>query len=355
MKSHITRISTVGWNYDSWIKWRNHSGIGCSEIQYVMGLNDPKYGSNLELHLTKSGQWDKVRQDNFHTYKGHCTEDMIINRYWKYYQESPESVLINKDNPEYIKKKCAKINAILINSKYDWLFGSIDRIIPKGHISRLTGEPLDDWAILEAKNMKEVQANKFDGGIAPGFLAQTQGYLTISEKYYAELQILLDSTYPSLVAFPRSEIFIENMLESTEGFWLNVLKARELVKVKNEALLNNCYDELADIEFELTNLEPPVQSGEGYTTLLKERYQNVEQGRIELGNNEQLEWAIDLKKITLQISELEKQELLYKNKLMKSMLDNGIEELSFDNKEYVRLKKDVNGTYRFTNKVTIPQ
>lgn len=350
MKSHLQLISTKGMSYADWITHRQ-MGIGASEIQYIMGLNNPKYGSNLELHLSKSGQWDKISEDSFHTYKGRVTEANIVNDYWKYFTDSPESVLTNYANPEYIKKKCRKLNAFIINPKYPWLFGSIDRELPNGHISRLTGEVLVSGGILEAKNTRNQEASHYEANIAPNFLGQTQCYMTITEKKYSELQILLDSTYPQLYAFERSEIFIEEMLDRTKLFWDNVIKSKQLVTLKKEAESRGDFSGHAQIDYELLQLEPPIQSTEGYNQFLKEKYRDMEVGRVSLGTDEQLGWVKGLLEIQGKIKALEVEEILLKNKIQKSMGEMESETLDFGDEGKVNWKSDINKIKRFSIKL----
>lgn len=350
MKSHIKRISTKGMSQAEWLAWRNN-GIGCSEIGTIMGLGNPKYTSNLEIHLIKSGQWDKVKEDSFHSYKGKVSESSIINDYWKYYTDNPESVLKNAYDPEYVKKKCNRVNAFLVNSKYPWLFGSLDRLIPKGHISRTDGSILEEESILEAKNMMRIEADKYEAGVSPGFMAQTQGYMAVTELKYAELMILLDATFPELYAFDRSDIFIDSLLTATKEFWDNVLKSRELMKVKNEALLNNDESVVGHIDYELAKLEPTVQGTEGYNQFLKEIYRDIEPGRSVLGSREHLNWANEYLSVLEEKKPLEEKEMLLKNKIQKSMGELDCEVLDFGQEGKISWKADIKGTRRFSIKL----
>lgn len=353
MKSHIEFISTKGWSRDKWLEWRNLHGFGGSDIGTLLGLNN--YQSNLELHLSRAGLWDKGNFDNFHSYKGHCTESLIIDSYWKYWSDSPESVLINAHNPEYIKKKCRRINGFMVNSKYPWLYASLDRLIPTGHTNLITGEVMVAESVLEAKNMKSVEAAKYAGNINPSFLAQIQTYLGVCELDYAELMILLDSTYPQLYSFERSDIFIDSILDMTKKAWDDVLSARELVSIRKKAEMNGDYTALAHIDHELSLLEPEVQSNEAYNSFLKERYQNLPPKQSMPGNQEQYKWAIELVKIQSQIKPLEVAEILMKNKLQKYMGDNNVEILDFAELGKVTWKIGVDKIRRFNNSVKIPQ
>ena len=90
-----------------------------------------------------------------------------------------------------------------------------------------------------------------------------------------------------------------------------------------------------------------------YNQFLKEKYRDRESGMTILGSDEYYQLAVELKKTSIEIKELEKKESFQENTIKKYMFDNGYEKLEFQDKQYVSLKKDVNGTFRFKNNIKL--
>ena len=285
MNPEIKFIETKSWSKVEWLKFRDQ-GLGGSEISTIFGLNP--YKSKLQLHLEKSGQWPNETPDNFYMYRGKTTEDLIVEAYWKLYTDSPESVLINAANPEFEKKKCDNFEGYFVNPQFPHLFASPDRIMPIGHIHRGTGEVLSTESILEVKNTRSQETAKYESGISPAFMAQTQHYMLVLDLKYAEIILLKDSTFPEVVYFERSDEFCEAIVEQSKLFWDNVLRARELMAMP----------QTPDVQQELVMLEPSAEGGEAYLDFIKDRYKDQEKGITAVGADEQYGWAVEMAKAT---------------------------------------------------------
>ena len=225
-----------------WLAFRNN-GIGGSDIATIMGLN--KYKSAHQLF------YEKVEQstddfDNINMFMGRYMEDSIAEL-WSYWGGDVESMMANFTAGTPVRK-CRKQNAFIINPDFPHLFASVDRIINKGHN--------DKEGILEIKTISGFASDMWIAGIPPQYIVQLQQYLLVTGLEYGEMAILKDGRYPDVYLFERNEEIIASILEQSQLFWSNVLKARELLK--------------QGLGFE--HLEPEIDNTEAYAAFLNDKY-----------------------------------------------------------------------------------
>lgn len=338
MKSHIQLVSTVGMSRAEWLAYRQ-TGIGASEVGTVLGLND--YKSSLELYYQKIGLVPIRDMPNVPAFMGLQLEDLIA-RLWSYWDGTQASVIENGTNKRAVRK-CRRVRAYVRNPKYPWLFVSLDRLIPKAN-QRGEGN-------LEMKSISRMEANKWQGGVPPGQIAQVNTQMMVPELEYTELAQLQDGRWFEVLPIEPSVILQQSIAERTYDFWERVLAGRKHVNK-----LYHCqsrYDQrgVDGCNQEIDALAPEPDGTIAYTEYLTEKFKKGQEDVIKFGTLEQLQDAQEHISLRGQLKEVEEEIRLRENRLKNYMGLAHILDFGQDGKIYWGDRSD--GKRIFNNRVKI--
>jgi hypothetical protein len=250
-----------------WLYFRSQ-GIGGSEIGAV--LNISRWHDALRVHMNKIGEDAGTFSGNRYTRFGKYHEEHTIApmyQYWDHSHPGEERMFMNMD-AKYKINRVRKVNAYIINEKYPWLFGSIDRkILPKYKGGEV--------GILEAKNTTKMEQDAYELGFNQDFYAQVQDYLLLTEWDYADIAMHTDGNDFHVVRVLPDQRWHDWIIEKSYAFWQNVLHCR---KIKEEYGIDKYYmanERLFPVEAReaiglLQSLEPETTGLESELELVQE-------------------------------------------------------------------------------------
>lgn len=216
----IDHISIKGWPHQQWLDFRMQ-GTGGSELGALFNVS--KFDDALKIHLNKISEPVVTFMGNRFTKFGQRDEPEICNlfQYWDDREKDPIMAMFdNIDNNKKINT-VRSVFAYVVNSKYNWLYASLDRRILRSKTDKRRG-------ILESKNSTSMERNSYTYGINPGHVLQVYQYLMITEFEYAKVAIKYDGNNFDVIEFePDKEIF-ESIAYTTAKFWANVEKCRAI-------------------------------------------------------------------------------------------------------------------------------
>lgn len=259
MKSKLKLIPTSQMSRDEWLATR-HQGIGASEVGTILGLDD--YTSSLELFYYKIGELPRIKVETIYQFFGNYHEDGIAEL-WQYWDGSEET-LIQNYNQRKIIRKCQRVNAFVFNPEYPWLYVSLDRKINK---TETRGE-----GSLELKTISGFEADKWESGLPPKYVAQMNTQTLVGEFEFGEMAILQDGRRFFVLPFENSHTIQQVIVSTTEKFWGKVLEARKLVNEKMICLTEFNYKRAEELTAEIDKLAPDPDGSEVYTDFLSKKF-----------------------------------------------------------------------------------
>ena len=171
-------------------------------------------------------------------------------------------------------RKCKRINSYVVNPKYPWLFASLDSLInKKGGFNLLTGQPLEEEAILECKTLTFNSAKMWESGFPLYHIFQVQTYMIVMEVDYAEVAVLQDGNKFEVIPIEKDQEMCDRILNETSDFWFNkVMPAKQACK-EIMKLHEAARDIEADVQEALIQqVEPEPDNTEDYQQFLSEIY-----------------------------------------------------------------------------------
>lgn len=295
----ITKQDNSKLSFEDWLYGRN-KGIGASEIGAI--VFGSRWTSNLEIFYNKVTGTKKNAQ-NIRTYIGKKTENINREMYC-FYDQTEDSIWQNElaNNPV---KEVINHNATYWNCDYPHLF-----VTPDGEIQNTLKYAGKGLGSLELKNSQRMVLNSYEGGIPTDNIFQVVAQMMVPEYSHADLFFYLDNRHFEEHHFVRKEVrkMEETILAHTIPFWENVLKARPLYNQLYECRRNYQMKQVAELEVEIANLEPPIQNSQGYADYLTDHYKDrISEGKIIPGTIDQLLIAQKHKKLVKQIDKLKKE------------------------------------------------
>lgn len=268
MKSDI-QIIRIEPHTPEWYEFRRN-GIGGTDVGTILGLN--KYDTAARVYHEKVGTISHSTEDNAMMFWGREMEDKIA-QVWKYYDGTDFGYIENYKNDKVIRE-CRSVNGFVVNPKYPWLFGSLDRLINiKGGVNFLTGEALTTEAVLECKTLTYWASQIWEDGIPPYYLTQVMLYMILIESDYAEIAILQDGNKFRVERIARNEKLCNQIIKLTKIFWeTRILPAKEALKKKNMAVLSGNLVAAESNDAIIQHLEPDPDGSEAYKDLMQERF-----------------------------------------------------------------------------------
>jgi len=233
-------------NREEWLAIRKTLGVGGSESAAILGLSP--YSCAAKVFYDKLG-FNRPTPTSLPMIIGNEDEDKIA-KLWSYYEPhiGYESIARNYDAKRVIRKPI-KFNKIVVNDKYPFLFGNVDRLFMRGK----------DRSILEMKTINHWEANKWESGVPIHYVIQIQHYMLIFEAKYAELAILEANSQFTVVPFDPSPAIHERIIEQCHSFWELVKEARQII-------------DKGGTELDIQHLVPGPDGSDAYTEFLKEKH-----------------------------------------------------------------------------------
>lgn len=313
--------------YEEFIGLRNSlDGFGGSDIGTIMGLNP--YKSKLEFFHEKVGLHNPIKKDSPAMYRGRVLEDVVIDHYWQYHDpENPvmDALLMNAQD-KIVQRDCKKINYILINSDYPWLFSSIDY-----GILEIVGKKKTIVGALEVKTDTGYGSFKWEGDINPSHIVQHQQQLLVSGLSWGEIAILTDATWFKCIRFEANEDIQYGIIQQTKDFYHRV-KAAQAILLSS---VGSEEEKLAQVQ----ELEPEVEGTEAYEKYLKSHYRSTNNTTL-LGKDKSYEWASSYKEADVKMQMQEEVKQLNKNKLLRYMAINKANAIDFGQGGKVFIQRD---------------
>jgi putative phage-type endonuclease len=337
MKKKIQRISTVGMDVMTWLRHRQN-GIGTSEIGIIMGLSP--YKSSIELFYEKLGDARRTTS-NMAMLLGKEMEPLIADM-WEAWDGSEETMIANMEAGIKVRK-CEKVNAILTNPDYPWLFTNLDRKI-------VTYDDRGE-GVAEIKTIGGYEADKWEGGVPLPYVMQVMGQMIVTEFEWGEMALLEHGRRWKfdVLPIPFATDIAQRIIYDTNDFWTRVVKGRELQREIYDAKLNFNNRLAEEAEAELVKLEPPADGSDAYETYLKERFNAPDPFELP-GTEEEYELAIKSLKVKKELEALKETHTLYMNTIRRRM-GNDCTVLNFGKgRGYFSWKPDINNIRRTINK-----
>jgi putative phage-type endonuclease len=345
MKSNITLVPTTGMSHEDWLGYRK-DGIGASESGIIMGLSP--YKASIQLFYEKIGQDLGFNVENISMFLGKEQEPFLATlwEYWPYKHtgdfKEAQALMMQNYRQGNKERRCKRVNAYATNSKWPWLFVSLDREINK-YDNR-------DNGALELKTIGGYEVDKWEAGLPPVYMIQVNQQMLVCEYDYGEIAVLRDNRDYYVLPFERSEVICESIISTTKAFWDKVTEGKKIITRRFEAERNFNYSMVQELDAQLQMLEPEPDGSDAFHAFLKEKYQIALPGERP-GTPQQLEDAKQHKDINSRIKELQEAKQLHENRLKNDLGQLGADRLDFGADGYVSWKSDTNGVRRFLNKV----
>jgi len=320
-KSFLSLRNTIQYPKDGTIR------IGGSEIGTVMQLNP--YQSNVELFAELIGlrtiNWDT----SINALRGiYLEKSSVLYHYWKHTDpEYPITSVRDQDaiiafvkrmEAGKVVRKGRAVNNIAINSKYPWLFASLDYEIFSGHGKASTG-------VLEMKSPRNQSLNMYENGLPESNIVQIMGQMLVTGRTWGELMQLVDATYPLTTAFQIDEAVCENIIEQTREFCNLATKARDIViSMTDKGYAPN------DIEAATEHLFPVCNEPALYEQYLKSQYRAANRKLEIVGTASEHKTILSAKRILSRIGELENHAISLKNKIKERLIKEGADTMIFE-------------------------
>jgi predicted phage-related endonuclease len=335
-------VSNIGIPYEQWRINRRNS-IGASEVGAI--LFGSKWTSNLEIWMDKVfGLPAKVQ--NLRMFLGNKTEP-TSEMLWSFYDDTEQSIVTNCEKGTPVKESYNK-NATAFNDKWPHLSATPDRIIkPVGKYAGRSGE-----GCLELKNTMRYVLSQYENSLPPENTVQLVTQFMVTELEYGELFYFIDNN--SCECYPieayKTKKTQDIIATGTKKFWDSIVKARVVHNQLFEARRKFDMKLAAQLEVELSRLEPDPQTTSGYLKFLTERYKDrvAKVGMIP-GNDEQFALAKAHRKASTDIKKMEARKMDLEIKLKLAIKDHVV--LDFGKGGKITYYQNKNGSRLFKNAI----
>lgn len=317
MKKTLMYVDISHLTYEEWVLDRKNY-IGGSDTATVLPGNLNPYQSTLELFHEKIGIISKIPEESEATYSGHCSEDYIIDNYWRWHNMSnpthAERMLNVQKGKAGMVRYCRRVKGMKIyDPRMPWININVDGLIQN---TRFEKSPR---GLLECKSGLGWVWNQYEAGIPVFYIIQAQTYMLITGLKYCEIAVLLDGRYFKVFPIAASEEIQDTIRTSTKDFWDKVMEGKQ---IWNDPDL----DEEEKFDY-LSQIEPPVDHTNALDKYLKERFRtSYKVGKMKLTPEIQT-IGLEYLACNKQLSEINLEKTLNSNKLKKIFLDNKVDEV----------------------------
>ena len=316
-----------------WLELRNtysdKNMLGGSDISCVIDANPWK--SALELFYNMVGFTPVNRVTNQRMIWGIELEDNIAEMY-QYYDFDTEDVVLNYEAGRKVNP-VRRVNAIVTNDKYPYMFANIDRYLPDidgiGEIKNIDG------FILEAyKNKIELPIYaKCPPGVPPGYYAQLQQYLMIFEKKRGRFILNVDGNDLRVIEIDADPTFQDFLVGSAIDFGTRLESGKKIMEK---------YKLTDDRLQALGAIEPQVTDQDSYNKFRTQQLLALEQHRADrtvMGDRDILNIALSYMKAHAREKDAASDKTLAGNAIKQYLFAHGAETIDFGDGGKITFKK----------------
>lgn len=290
------KINIKKFTRDEWLKLRNETGVGGSEIGAILGLD--KYNPTFKLWARKSGIDKTPDEPNKYTESGRLLESYVAH-IWQFYQDDQtEDEFWKAVSQNQVHRKCHKTSFMHISDAHPFLFSNLDRIIL---------DPVRGRGSLEIKTTTSYGMKEEETEIKMSIIMQHQLQMYCSGLKWGEVVIYeMDSRKLRVFRFEYDQGIIDTIIKAAQEFWDKVLETRRLI------LEGKAYD----------HLRPDPEATEQYVNYLKSLIEPTtdKTKSIMFGDEEMYLDGLQVNKLKEQIKGLEIECMQYQNKIKDKMI-----------------------------------
>lgn len=291
--------------------------LGASDSGTILKLNP--YKTRYELFGEKTGLFTPAKIESPQTFFGKYLEDKILNLLQYFDETDFQKTVLNFESKKAIRQVYAG-DSIVYHPTIPYIHCSLD-----GFAIEEDGKP----QLVEVKTILSEQSDQWEGGLPPSYYGQVQISLEILGWDKGILAMLKDSSVFSIYRFERDQEFINKLLKEYAGIWEYIANAKAVI-------------DRGGTENEI--VEPEIDEPVDLSKYFANKYRSENDSMIE-GTPEQLEKLKEFKSNKVRIGELENNNIVIKNNILKEMTDHAI--LDFGDNGKATFKKDKNGSRSF--------
>ncbi len=331
----LKRIPTAKLTYTEWVELRKslvYKGmVGGSDASTLLGLNP--WTSKITRWNQSVGTANIKNIDNEVMFHGRLLEDYVADL-WQYWTGDPVEMINNYQSKNKLRKSIRR-NSIFINPKYPFLFANIDRQIT--HHDEMVGK-----GILEIKTISGYNADKWESGIPPYYIAQIQLYMLVLGYHYGQFAFLKDGRHMDVFTIEENPSIQQRIIDEAEKFYHSVQEARQTIEIEGETMNRN------EIYRLVSHLEPSVE--EEYKIdldqFLSEKHKAMVD-RVKVDGNDDMENLVQQYIVHRDAEKEAKNNKNLTQQLIKQMmLHRGAQEIDFGEKGKVVWGKTFNVRYK---------
>lgn len=219
----LKKIPTKHLTYEEWVELRKSlvfkGMVGGSDASTLLGLNP--WTSKITRWNQSVGTANIKNIDNEVMFHGRLLEDYVADL-WQYWTGDPVEMINNYQSGIKLRKSIRR-NSIFINPKYPFLFANIDRQIT-------SHDTLEGKGILEIKTISGYNADKWEGGIPPYYIAQIQLYMLVLGYAYGQFAFLKDGRHMDVFTVEANPNIQATIVEEAFNFYNSVQDARKIIE-----------------------------------------------------------------------------------------------------------------------------
>lgn len=219
----LKRIPTANLPYEEWVELRKSlvfkGMVGGSDASTLLGLNP--WTSKITRWNQSVGTANMKNIDNEVMFHGRLLEDYVADL-WQYWTGDPVEMINNYQSKTKLRKSIRR-NSIFINPEYPFLFANIDRQITSHDTKEGKG-------ILEIKTISGYNADKWEGGIPPYYIAQIQLYMLVLGYNYGQFAFLKDGRHMDVFTVEENPNIQATIVEEAFNFYNSVQAARKIIE-----------------------------------------------------------------------------------------------------------------------------
>lgn len=320
-------------NRTEWLKLRNkfsnEGKFGGTDSATILNANSWKSALELFYQAVRFTHQSVMVNDKM-TF-GSVLEEKIALMY-QYWDEETDKV---SDNFEAGLKvnSFRRVNAVITNDKYPYLFGNIDGVDP------------DIDAVIEIKNIGKFVIDIYSEPtslldlancplfVPPAYYIQIQQYLMLLEKNKGRFVFLIDGSKLKVVDIKKDKHLQSIIAEKSMDFGTRVEAGKKV--------MTKYSDEATRIHL-LSAIEPTITDQDCYNNFRTQQLQKLEDYRKDhtmLGTDEQFQLALDYTEQSGIIKDAKSLQNLAGNALKTEFFKHGMETLDFDVNGKIGFKK----------------
>ncbi len=330
----LKKIPTANLSYEEWVELRKslvYKGmVGGSDASTLLGLNP--FTSKITRWNQSVGTANIKNIDNEVMFHGRLLEDYVADL-WQYWTGDPVEMINNYKSKTKLRKSIRR-NNIYISERFPFLFANIDRLITKH-------DEYDSKGILEIKTISGYNADKWEGGIPPYYIAQIQLYMLILGCEYGQFAFLKDGRHMDVFTIEENQDIQATIIEEASNFYDSVNEAREILKHEN-------YENTIEAYRLISHLEPGVEDEYkiDLNNFLSEKHKAMVD-RVKIDGDDQLENLAEMYIVQRDAEKVAKETKgLHMQELKQIMLHRGANEVDFGEKGKIVWGKTFNVRYK---------